>query len=64
MNGREDFFLGELGASAALTGLVFVAISINQKKVVAFSYRPNHALEVLIAFVSALFIALLLLLPL
>jgi hypothetical protein len=29
MNGWENLFLGELGAAAALTGLVFVGVSIN-----------------------------------
>lgn len=63
MNGWENFFLGELGASAALTGLVFVAISINLKKIMESPFLPNHALEALIAFVSTLFIAFLMLIP-
>jgi modulator of FtsH protease len=61
MNGWENVFIGELGASAALTGLVFVGISINLKKIMASSFLPNQALEALIAFVSTLFMALLLL---
>jgi hypothetical protein len=63
MNGWENFFIGELGASAALTGLVFVGISINLKKILESSYLPNNALEALIAFVSTLFIAFLMLIP-
>ncbi len=63
MNGWENFFLGELGASAALTGLVFVGISINLKKIMETPFLPNQALEALIAFVSTLFIVFLLLIP-
>lgn len=55
--------MGELGASAALTGLVFVGISINLKKIMESSYLPNNALEALIAFISTLFLAFLLLIP-
>jgi hypothetical protein len=59
----ENFFLGQLGASATLAGLVFVAISINLKKIMESSYLPNFALEALIAFVTTLFVALLMLIP-
>ena len=63
MNSWENVFIGELSASAALTGLVFVGISINLKKIMENSFLPNQALEALIAFVSTLFIAFLLLIP-
>lgn len=62
MSGWENFFVGELGASAALTGLVFVGVSINLTKIMALSYLPNRALEALVAFVVVLFISSLLLL--
>jgi hypothetical protein len=63
MNGWENVFIGALSASAALTGLVFVGISINLKKIMENSFLPNQALEALIAFVSTLFMAFLLLIP-
>ena len=63
MNSWENFFLGALSASAALTGLVFVGISINLKKIMESPFLPNHALEALIAFISTLFIAFLILIP-
>ncbi len=63
MNGWENFFLGQLSASAALTGLVFLGTSINLKKIMESSFLPNHALEALIAFVSTLYIAFLMLIP-
>jgi len=63
MSGWENFFVGELGASAALTGLVFVGVSINLTKIMASSYLPNRALEALVALVVVLFISSLLLIP-
>jgi L-asparagine transporter-like permease len=63
MSGWENFFVGELGASAALTGLIFVGVSINLPKIMASSYLPNRALEALEALVVVLFICSLLLIP-
>ena len=63
MNGWENFFVGELGASAALTGLIFVGVSINLTKIMASPYLPNRALEALVALVVVLFISSLLLIP-
>jgi hypothetical protein len=63
MSGWENFFLGQLSASAALTGLVFLGTSINLKKIMESPFLPNHALEALIAFVSTLYIAFLMLIP-
>lgn len=63
MSGWENFFVGELGASAALTGLIFVGVSINLTKILALSSLPNRALEALVALVVVLFISSLLLIP-
>lgn len=63
MNGWENFFVGELGASAALTGLIFVGVSINLTKITASSHLPNRALEALVALVVVLFVSSLLLIP-
>jgi MFS-type transporter involved in bile tolerance (Atg22 family) len=63
MSGWENFFLGELGASAALTGLIFVGISINLGKIMESSYLPNRALEALVVLVAVLFLTSLLLIP-
>ena len=63
MNGWENFSLGELGASAALTGLVFVGVSINLTKIMTSSNLINRALEALVALVVVLFISSLLLIP-
>ena len=63
MNGWENFFVSELGASAALTGLVFVGVSINLTKIMTSSHLINRALEALVALVVVLFISSLLLIP-
>jgi hypothetical protein len=63
MSGWENFFVGELGASAALTGLVFVGVSVNLTKILGSSYLPNRALEALVALVAVLFMCSLLLIP-
>ncbi len=63
MSGWENFFVAELGASAALTGLIFVGVSLNLTKIMASSNLPNRALEALVALVAVLFISSLLLVP-
>jgi hypothetical protein len=63
MTGWENFFVGELGASSALAGLVFVGISINLTKILASPHLPNRALEALVALLAVLFASTLLLVP-
>ena len=63
MNGWENLFLGELGAAAALTGLVFVGVSVNLTKIMTSSNLIHRALEALVALVVVLFISSLLLIP-
>ena len=57
------FFAAELGASASLTGLVLVAISVNLSRIVATSGRPGRAAEALIVLVGALVLASVMLVP-
>ena len=63
MSEWENFFIGELGASAALTGLVFIGVSINLTKIIAAPYLPKRVLEALMALVVVLFMCSLLLIP-
>ena len=63
MNGWENFFVGELTASATLTGLIFVGVSVNLKTITTRATLPNRALEALVALVVVLFISSLLLIP-
>jgi modulator of FtsH protease len=53
----HDFFVGSMGASAALTGLLFVAISINLEQILKFPNLPGRAAGSLGILVSALVVA-------
>ena len=53
----HDFFVGAMGASAALTGLLFVAISINLEQILKFPNLPGRAAGSLGVLVSALVVA-------
>ena len=41
------FFLGELGAAAALAGLLFVSVSVNQTRILQLGRIVNRGLEAL-----------------
>lgn len=47
-----DFYLGVLGAAAALTGLVIVAISVNVERILKFPQLPLRAAATIGALVS------------
>jgi hypothetical protein len=49
-----NFFVAEVGASAALSGLVVVAISINLSRILSFPQLPGRAAEALIILVGVL----------
>jgi hypothetical protein len=49
-----NFFVAEVGAAAALSGLVIVAISINLQRILSFPQLPGRAAEMLILLVGAL----------
>jgi len=51
------FFSAELSAAATLTGLLFVAVSINLTRILQFAHLPARAAEALLAIVSVLFVA-------
>jgi modulator of FtsH protease len=48
MGSWADFFTAELGAAAALTGLVIVGISINVARIIADPHLPGRAIETLV----------------
>jgi hypothetical protein len=53
----HDFFVGTIGASAALTGLLFVAISINLDQILKYPQLPGRAAGTLGILVSALVVS-------
>jgi hypothetical protein len=55
--GWENFFVAEVSAAAALSGLLFVAVSINLTRILAITHLPGRAIEALIVLLSVLFIA-------
>jgi hypothetical protein len=65
MNAWHDFFLAQATATATLTGLVFVAVSINLQKIVSdpSSGLAGRAGEALILLVGVLTVSVLVLVP-
>jgi hypothetical protein len=53
----SNFFVAEVGAAAALTGLIVVAVSINLTRILSFEQLPARAGESLVMLISALLIA-------
>jgi modulator of FtsH protease len=53
----HDFFVGTIGASAALTGLLFVTISINLEQILKFPFLPGRAAGTLGLLVAALVVS-------
>ena len=63
MNDWQSFFVAEVGASAALLGLLFVSLSINLTKILSFRPLPNRAFGALLALLAVLVVSSLLLTP-
>lgn len=57
------FFTAQVGATAALSGLVIVAISINLARILSFPTLPGRAVEALIVLGGALALSSILLMP-
>ena len=58
-----NFYLGEVGAAAALTGLFFVAVSINISSIVGDRTLSGRAAETIAMLVGALMTSSLMLVP-
>jgi hypothetical protein len=63
MNGWEDFAIAQVGASAALAGLVLVSVSVNLDRVLAEPSAPPRVAEALVALLALLVAATALLVP-
>jgi hypothetical protein len=59
----SDLFVAAAGASAALAGLVFVAVSINLQRILALPGLPERALETLMLLFGVTVVSLLGLIP-
>ena len=58
-----DFFVAGAGASAALAGLVFVAVSINVDRILHFQGLPERALATVMLLLSVVLVSLIGLIP-
>jgi hypothetical protein len=63
MEGWHDFFVAEVGASAALAGLIFVGVSINLTRILSLPRLPARAFEALLMLLSVLVLSSLSLVP-
>lgn len=58
-----NFLIAQCGASAALLGLLFVSISLNLSRILAYPQLPSRALLAMLLLLTILLIASLLLIP-
>jgi hypothetical protein len=63
MHEWHDFFVAQVGASAALIGLLFVAVSINLNKILQFPHLPARAAEAMLLLLCVLVVATFALVP-
>ncbi len=59
----SELFVAAAGASAALAGLVFVAVSINVERILKLEGLPERALVTLLLLLSALLVSIICLIP-
>lgn len=59
----SDLFVASASASAALTGLLFVAVSVNIERILEFPGLPERALQTLLLLLSVVVVSLIGLIP-
>jgi hypothetical protein len=63
MEAWSNFSLGELGAAAALSGLLFVSISVNQDRILELGRMADRGLEALLILFLVIVVMSLILVP-
>lgn len=63
MSAWHDFFVAQAGVAGALIGLLFVAVSINLTRILAYAQLPTRAAETLVLFFIVLVVAAIALVP-
>lgn len=63
MDAWQIFFAAQVGASAALAGLIFVSVSLSLTKIVASAHLPARALQALVVLLEILIISSLSIVP-
>jgi modulator of FtsH protease len=63
MDEWQGFFAAQLGASATLSGLILVGVSINLTKILSDPKLPNRAIVALVLLLTVLIVSSLLLVP-
>ena len=53
-DGWDNFFLADVGAAAALAGLIFVAVSINIEEILRYPWLPGRAASTIAILIAAL----------
>lgn len=59
----DGFFTAQVGASAALAGLIFVGVSINMSRILALPRLPERALQAILVLLAVLLVSSLMLVP-
>ena len=63
MEAWSGFFVAQVGASAALAGLIFVAVSLNLTKIIGLAHLPKRAFQALMVLMEILIVSSLALVP-
>jgi len=63
MNDWHDLFVATAGASATLTGLIFVGVSINLTRILSIPKLPGRALLSLVLLMTILIVSIIFLIP-